>query len=227
MLNRFIAQDDNDMIKCDKRRWAMNKTVKKIFITIIVIAALFPLFYFTGWRAHRSLDHYVDVEYSDIISEYPELAITEQDRDWINALIQSQKVEAEIQKSLAREDHECKFHLEDAAIDYNPLFPKDDCLIDIHSSGNHALIRITFEPVARANKAIQFGSVGFYDTEYDFWKFADVYKGKTKEAMTREHWMASYRIFHNNHFVDVPAFGIYWADMTILKIPLPRAEILK
>lgn len=205
----------------------MKKTIKRVFIVIIVIAIIFSFFIFTGWRMGRSLDHYIDVEYSDIISEYPELAVTVQDKDWIASLIQSQNVQQEIQNALTDEEYECVLNLSNVGAEYNYLFPKNECSITISNSGKDALIRISFEPVVRTEKIIQFSYIVFYETDYDFWKQAVVYKGTTQEEMSRDRRMATYNVFDSEStLVDVPAFGIYWADMTVFEIPLPRAEIL-
>lgn len=207
----------------------MGKRVRNAAAAAAALACVCLLFRYMGMRIGETF-FFADVDDDAVFSEYPELEITERDREWLNTIIQLEEVQKVFSSA---ENARNEFRLSDTGLDDFYQFPGNDCSISVgkefwEEADDYVYMIVTFEPAARDQKVLEYGFFVSYSENSDFQcvKQLKVYRPGGGAAMTFDDVKAYYYNFDGALWTEVPGVYLAWADMTIFRFTFPRAEIL-
>lgn len=202
---------------------------KKMALVIATFVCGYLCLHYTGMRVRKTY-LFADVDDSIILLEYPEIEITEKDKEWLDAIVQLE----ETQKVFAStENVRREFHLSDTDLDGFYQFPRNNCSISVgkelsEGADDYEYMFVTFESLMRDNKILKyvFSASRNRNCEFQYMKTLDVYKANSGSTMTFDSLMAKYHNIDGTFWTEVPGICLVWGDMTLFTFILPHAEIL-
>lgn len=203
----------------------MNKRSVWLISAFAVVVCIGLLFYATGLRLITSYV-FIDVDSNTIVQEYPEIEMTDDDKEWINSVLQHENTQNAF---LSNSESIRHFNLTDTDLDYFSQFPENNCLISVDEGGiASGFVSISFEPIVRNGKILEYSFAVSFDENCHptYTKALNVYRGHSKMDMTSGNLLAKYYNFDGSLRVKVPGLTLIWGDMTIFRFIYPRAEIL-
>ena len=130
---------------------------KKMALVIAIFVCGYLCLHYTGMRVRKTY-LFADVDDSIILLEYPEIEITEKDKEWLDAIVQLE----ETQKVFAStENVRREFHLSDTDLDGFYQFPRNNCSISVgkelsEGADDYEYMFVTFESLMRDNKILKY-----------------------------------------------------------------------
>lgn len=202
----------------------MNKRLIWLIGTFTVVTFISLLFYATGLRVITSCV-LVDVDSNTIVREYPEIEMTANDKEWIDTIIQHEKIQNAF---LSDSGSTIQFNLSDTDLDCFSQFPENDCLISVDEGGiASGFVSISFDPIVRNGKILNFGFAVSFDENCrpKYTKTLNIYRFNSKMDVAFEDLLARYYNFEGSLRAEVPGSTLVWGDMTIFRFIHPRAEV--
>lgn len=203
---------------------------KRVALVVVIFVCVYLCFHYTGMRVWKTC-LFADVDDNIVLLEYPEIEITEKDKEWLDTIVkleESQKVFASTGN--ARRE----FYLSDTDLDDFYRFPRNNCVISVgkelsEGADDYEYIFVTFESLMRDDKILKyvFSASRNRNCEFQYMKTLDVYKATSESTMTFDSLMARYYNTDGTLWTEVPGICLVWGDMTLFSFTLPRAEILK
>lgn len=208
----------------------MRKRVRNgIIAAALLVGSVCLLFGYMGMRVGKTY-LFADVGDAAILSEYPEMEMTEKDQEWLDSLARLEQTQS-IFSSV--ESVKSEFRLSDTGLADFYQLPGNDASISIEKetsaeADDSAYMFVTFEPVTRDQKVLKYGFFVSYgeNSECRHMKTLNVYQQGGEPAMTFDNCIARYYNIDGSFLTEVPGVYLAWADMTILRFTFPRAEIL-
>ena len=202
---------------------------KRVALVVVIFVCVYLCFHYTGMRVWKTC-LFADVDDNIVLLEYPEIEITEKDKEWLDTIVkleESQKVFA-CTENLRRE-----FHLSETDLEDFYWFPRNNCSILVgkelsEGADDYEYVFVTFESLLRDDKILKyvFSASRNRNCEFQYTKTLDVYKANSESTMTFDSLMAKYHNIDGTFWTEVPGICLVWGDMTLFTFTLPRAEIL-
>lgn len=160
----------------------------KIMIFLVFVCICLSLFFLrisnTFLRANVSEDA--------ILLEYPEMAFTEKDAEWLETVLSHEKTQKVLSSPA---NSETEFRLLDTDLEPFYQFPKNNCLISASGTTDGSkVVTASFEPIVKNEKILDFSFSVLSGTgrESSFIKTLSVYKFHSETAIAYNNIMARY-----------------------------------